>query len=935
MPLALRVFLGLLLALIPAGIVQIQLEREARQERRDQLGEQAMRLAGLLAREQVSTIEAARQLLSAVAAAEIIRANQPSTECDAFLERIIAANPRYVTANLFAPSGDNICSAQPALIRTANVGNRPYLSAVLRENDFQVGQYAVGRGTGEQTLHFAAPLRDAANQPVGVVVVGLSVEWLNENLRSVAMPAGGVSVIVDRAGVVLARSSDPERYIGQPLAGEATELPRRTEPGVVELSGRDGVRRIVAYVPVAPQAKGLFVAVGLDAERYMGAAVHADRRSAIMIVGSLLLTFCLAVLGFHAAIERPVRKLLGAAQRWAMQDWTVRVGTVGGGREFGRLAAAFDSMAEAVQAREAARLRAIARMQAVVSLAPQVVLTADAQGHVDWVNEYWTALTGLSDSESRGAGWLAAVHPDDRDGAGEAWRAALAAGLRGESAEFSKEIRLRRESDDSWRWFLLNGAAIHDGAGNTIAWTAVGVDYQERRKAQEAFAATTAQLRATYESAPVGLCLLDRDFRFLAANQMLAQLTGRDAAAYIGQPLAQVLPHLAAELEPAMRRVLETGEPIQEYELRVRGADDDRYWLCSFHPVRGDRGRITGVSGAVIDITARKGIEATERLLSREVDHRAQNALSVVRGLVRLSAADARDDVPALVEVLEGRIGAMSRAHNVLSREKWVGADLGEIVGQELAAHAGRVEAEGPSLRLVPEAAQPLTLVLHELITNAVKYGALSQPGGRVAVRWENAADGFLLHWIERGGPPVSGPPGRTGFGSMLIDANIRGQLAGTIERHWDPEGLRCAITLGADTLAGGRRPDQPAEGAPLIGRRVLLAEGDPIMSISLGAALREAGCEVEGPAATVEAALALVEKAGRLDAAVLAGTLQGRSVQPVAQLLQRRAATILYLSPLGVPPDAREAHVLEAPVTPRGLREALVRLLLTADQET
>ena len=933
LPLALWAFIGLLIALVPAGLVQILMEREARQERTEQLGEQAMRLVRLVAREQVATIESARQLLSAIAANDVIRANRESPECDAFLERIVAANPRYATVNLFSPEGNNVCSAQPSMIRPAQVGNRPYLGAVLRENSFQIGVYAVGRGTGVPSLHMAAPVRDAAGAPVGVVVVGLSVRWMAENLSTVELPPGGVSVIADRDGMVLARSLDPGRYVGVRMGPATLDLLTAPRAGTLELTGRDGVRRVVAYLPLAEgPERALFLSVGLEMERAMAAAAADDRRSTMMIVGSLLLTFLLAILGFHATIERPVRRLLAAAKRWGAQDWGARVGSVGGGREFERLAAAFDTMAGTVEARNAERQNAVARMQAVVRVAPQVVLTADREGRVDWANEFWSLTTGLTQAESLGDGWLAAVHPEDRAGAGAAWRAAMAEARRGDGAPFTREVRLRRVQDGAWRWFLLRGGPIDDGLGGIAAWAVVGVDFHEHREARAAIASSAAQLRATYETAPAGLCLMDRELRFIALNEKLAQANGQPVAAHLGQRFADVAPHVAPELEPALRRVLETGQPVEEFELRVRIAGEERFWLCSSYPVRGAQGEVTGVSGAVIDISARKRVEASERMLSREVDHRAQNALSVVRGLVRLSAADAPDDVPALVEVLEGRVGAMSRAHNVLSREKWVGADLREIARQELAAHPGHAEAEGPSLRLTPEAAQPLTLVLHELITNAAKYGALSRPQGRVSLRWERDGGGVALSWTERGGPPLAGPPDRTGFGSMLIDANMRGQLAGSIERHWQREGLRCEMTIGAEAVAGSAAPGPSSGAGPLTGRRVLIAEDDAVAAITLSAALRQSGCEVYGPAATVEEALRLVEKAGTLDAAILEGLLEGRSVQPVALLLQRRAVAVLYLSPLGIPAEGlADATVLAKPVTASGLREALASALEAA----
>lgn len=162
---------------------------------------------------------------------------------------------------------------------------------------------------------------------------------------------------------------------------------------------------------------------------------------------------------------------------------------------------------------------------------------------------------------------------------------------------------------------------------------------------------------------------------------------------------------------------------------------------------------MVATTGSVLDISARRQAEETERLLSREVDHRARNVLAVVRSLVRVSAAEAPDDIDAFVEVLEGRIAAMGRVHTLLSRAGWHSIELGELVRQETAAHDSAFRIAGDEVQLVPVAAQPLTMVLHEAVTNAAKYGALSTRAGTVSLRWRREGDGVMLEWLERGGP--------------------------------------------------------------------------------------------------------------------------------------------------------------------------------------
>jgi PAS domain S-box-containing protein len=908
LPLAIWAVIGLVLALVPAAVVQVLLEREARIERTQQLGEQAMRFARLVGQQQSSMLEGASQLLSSMAAHDAIRAMRPDPECDAFLARIVAANPRYLTATVFDRQGQPVCVAHDAA-RAVNVADRRHFQEVLRTNSFQIGSFAIGRATGQRSFHLAAPLRDGAGQVVGVLTLSLSVDWLIRELQSIPLPPGSSSTIAGADGVVLARSLEPERFVGRPMPAVGMEALNAPGPGIIDAPALDGVRRIAAFLPVTMEPAGLFVSVGLETTSLLRDAVYADRRAALMIIGSLLLTFVLGILVFHGAVERPVRRLLAIVRNWEAEDWSARVGAIAGGREFSKLAEAFDSMAESVASREAARLRAQTRMQAVVAVAPQIVLTADQHGQVDWANRYWEELTGLGLADSRGEGWLAAVHPDDREGAAAAWRSALERVARGEPEQFSREMRICNAASGEWRWFLFTGAPIRTAAGRPSAWTAVGLDYHERRQAEAERAETAARLRATYESAPVGLCLLDRELRFVAINEMLAQANGHLPAAHIGQTLEAMAPEAVGTVGTILRQVLETGEPVQAVEMTSLQQGEARSWLCSYFPVRDESGQVTGVSAAVVDITTRKRIETSERMLSREVDHRAQNVLSVVRGLVRLSAAEAEDDVPALIEVLEGRIAALSRVHNVLAQERWVSAELSEILRQELAAVRGQVAMEGPALRIAADAAQPFGLVVHELATNSVKYGALSSSAGCLTLRWQVCGQEVVLDWIEQGGPELLEPPMRIGLGSMLIDANAGAQLAGRIERRWLREGLHCVLTMGATAFAGELRPDMPPQTTVLSGRRVLVADDQPARAAGLAATLRDAGCEVLGPVTSIEEALAALDRAGAVDAAVLPVTLRGVSVQLLRHALDRRAVATVHLTAEGRIPRVHKAE--------------------------
>jgi two-component sensor histidine kinase len=229
----------------------------------------------------------------------------------------------------------------------------------------------------------------------------------------------------------------------------------------------------------------------------------------------------------------------------------------------------------------------------------------------------------------------------------------------------------------------------------------------------------------------------------------------------------------------------------------------------------------------------------------REVDHRAKNALAVVQSVLRLTP---RDEPAAAFAAVEARVAALARVHSLLAEGGWSGADLRAVAERELAPyaapHGGEGPARGPSVSLdgpdVPLAAaavQPLAMVLHELATNAAKHGSLSVPGGRVEVRWRagrGAGDdgGMLrLRWTETGGPPVSGAPSRRGFGTRVVEATVRGQLGGSVERRWEASGLVVEVAVPIARLvadAGGPAPEPRDPGQPSAGEAVDVAPDAP-----------------------------------------------------------------------------------------------------------
>jgi PAS domain S-box-containing protein len=265
------------------------------------------------------------------------------------------------------------------------------------------------------------------------------------------------------------------------------------------------------------------------------------------------------------------------------------------------------------------------------------------------------------------------------------------------------------------------------------------------------------------------------------------------------------LPHDQCPMAIALRE----GRPINGMEAAAERPDGTRVPFMAFpSPLRAS-GQVVGAVNMLVDITERKRAEERIALLAREVDHRSRNLLALVQATVHLTQADTPG---ALKTAIEGRLHALANAHALLAQSRWAGADLRSLVADELSPYCeeGRQRAriKGPDLALEPETAQSIAIAVHELTTNAVKYGALSAPAGRVQVEWSRSAEGQVaLRWEETGGPSVE-PPARQGFGTRVIERMIRSQLKGEVRFDWRSEGLVCEIAVPELDSAGAAACD-------------------------------------------------------------------------------------------------------------------------------
>jgi PAS domain S-box-containing protein len=425
--------------------------------------------------------------------------------------------------------------------------------------------------------------------------------------------------------------------------------------------------------------------------------------------------------------------------------------------------------------------------------------------------------------------------------------------------------------------------------------------------------------------------------RFWVSERM-ASITGVPAG---DLPLAsgRLAPHIHPDDAPLAREALDVDLGRDgRFEIEVRFTRPDtgqQIWMrCVATEVKGEGGRRERIIGVVEDVTERKTEEAARNTLVAELDHRVKNVLASVQSLAAQSARRTTS-LDAFLKTFAGRLEAMAAAHALLMATRWRGAEISHIAAAELGGLApGQARWSGPEILLNPRATNALTLALHELATNAVKFGALSVEGGRVEVSWtRSAAGGFELTWAERGGPPVA-PPSRRGFGVTLLERVTGRELGGEARLDFPSDGVRATITADATALAptaaiAPQAATQPAETAAeargassgvaaadaVRGRRILIVEDAVLLALELEAGLTEAGAFVVGAAADVDEALQMADTP--FDVAVLDANLNGASVTPVAAVLSARGKPFIFATGYGdsvAAPEGFDAPVVRKP---------------------
>ena len=444
---------------------------------------------------------------------------------------------------------------------------------------------------------------------------------------------------------------------------------------------------------------------------------------------------------------------------------------------------------------------------ALLKALPAAVYTTDAAGRITFYNDAAVALWGcrpeLGKSEWCGSWRL--YWPDGRPMPhGEC---PMAIALK-EKRPISGAEAVAERPDGTRIPFLAYPTPLWDETGALVGAVNTLVDITDRKKAEEA----AQRLAAIVESSDDAIVSKDLNGIITTWNSGAERLFGYTAEEIVGKAVTILIPSDRQDEEPAILERIRRGERIDHYETVRRRKDGLLIEISlTVSPVKDAQGKVVGASKIARDITERRRAQEQQGLVFREMNHRVKNLFTLAGSMVTLSTRFAATPTD-LAEAVNDRLVALARAHDLtlpditnaerkLDRATTLPTLVRTILAPYLTQDYASVIIDGPDVPIRGKAVTSIALLLHEMATNAAKYGALSSQSGRVELSWSVRQDELLLIWRERGGPPLKEQPENEGFGSLLARLTVTGQLGGNICHDWNQEGLTVKLSAPLEHL--------------------------------------------------------------------------------------------------------------------------------------
>jgi PAS domain S-box-containing protein len=663
------------------------------------------------------------------------------------LKHITMHLPNGSTISVHDEAGNHVPTTMAASAPAHSVADREWFKKIKAGNsELQVGRAIKGRSADRLFFPVSRAILGPDGTFKGAVQVGVEVGYLAELMHDLNLgPDTRLGLYRASDGAVIAHRPMTEELLNETVAdlpyfAELDKTPRWT--GWIEGHGGD---RLVS----AQRMRDVPIIAAVSIPKH---EVYADAWRRTGWRGLALTTIWAALFA-----------LTGLAVRQARREEAFR---------------------ERLSASEA-------RFREMADHAPVMVWVSEPDHSCSFVSRSWYEFTGQTPGGGLGRGWEDAVHADDR-----AKMLAEARAHSGRHEPFQVEYRLRRR-DGLYKWVLAAAAPRFDSHGVFLGYIGSVIDISARRETESALAESHRLLDSVIESLPAMLFMKRAsDLRFTRLNRAGEKLLGYSREELLGKNDYDFFPKDQADFFTGIDRAVLASNEVREIpEERVRTRDGaTRFLKTSKIVLRNADGTPTHLLGVSIDITERKQSEEHVKLLMREISHRAKNLLSVVQVMARHTASEV--EPREFAGRFAQRLAGLAASHDLLVKSDWHGVHIADLVSSQL-AHFGdvigvRVFLDGPLLKLRPSAAQTIGMALHELGTNAAKYGALSAPEGIIEISWGVLGSGanarFRIRWSERDGPEPQSPR-KGGFGRTVVIDMVKHALDAEVRLEYPPSG--------------------------------------------------------------------------------------------------------------------------------------------------
>ncbi|PWC34216.1 PAS domain-containing protein [Azospirillum sp. TSO35-2] len=871
MTLLARLFILVLLAVLPAIGIQIHSVLEQRSEREAEVTAQAERTLHLVEGEQGRIIDNARLMLTAMTEAPFLRAGDLA-RCQTYLERLSSRSSDYRTLSVTDEQGRILCSGDPSRVG-GTLAAQPHFRRAMAQNRFVVGEWTITRsGATGGELPVAAPYTDPDGKQAGVIALSLDVPWLAATFAARPLPDNAVLTVADRSGTILVRLPNGKARVGQRMPDSYLPLLSASAPGVATVLGQDGVSRIVAYSPATAGMRDLFISVGVDQLAAMGAVDRATRDGLLMTLTGFLVAAAAAWIGGTLFIRRPVDALVRAARDWSEGKTSTRVNLSDRASEIGQLGHAFDAMADRLEAREAALRQSERHIRAVLDALPAFVGVLTPDGAVAQVNRAAADAAGLPAARIVGRPFDEICWLSFDDAGRERLRGALTLGAGGRSSRFDAELRM---ADGRDRTVDVNLTPMVDFDGHVTHLIASGIDITERKHTEEALRVAEERVRTALRNSGVVVFNQDRDLRYTWAH---SEWLGVAPEALIGRTDGDLSDQGEDSdgLIALKRRVMESGIGARE-EVRIRCKGEDRFFDLTVDPLRDPAGRVEGVTCAAVEVTDRKRAEAELRRAREDADTASEGKSKFlaaashdlrqpVQSLYLFTAALAdrlqghsalpildniRQGLDTLKGLLDGLLD-MSRLESGKIVATPVEVRLNQLLGRLVAEYGPRAAQKGLELRAVPTRVwvrtdpAHLERILRNMVENALRYTSK----GKVLIGCRRTPSGMRVEvWDTGSGIPADrledifeeftqlGERSERGLGLGLAIVKRLSRLLGhpVTVRSWEGKGSVFAVEMPR-VILGTARPNGTTAAAATLAQRSAANDRGRTLSALTGA---------------------------------------------------------------------------------------------------